>query len=227
MLLLALGILAIVHSLFSPLRPEQILLKSVRQFCVGCSRVLSEFQEEEPANRTRKRRVRKRVFESLIQPVPQKIQAAQKNLNYNLFPDNSPEKVQTLIDALQNIAYRLQSLEITQNRLTQHVSGLPDSFKPVGSQIQTFLQGAFQSWQRFESSEELAQRQNELAQLSDELEQQLDQMAVDPDQKQFNDQTQTDLYTTIGSLRSLIEAMENMETVISQINWRQWAIVRF
>ncbi len=224
MLLLALGIIAIVQTLFNPLRPEQIVLKTVRQFCVGCTRVINEFPLVEPGKQTRKRRLRKRMFESLIQPAPGKIQAAQKHLNYKLFPDNSPAKVQTLIDALQNISYRLQSLEIAQHRLTRHSGRLPDSYEPLSSQIQKFLRGVFESWEHFESSGELSHRQNELA---DELEEQFDKLILDSEQILSNEQIQTDLYTTIGSLRSLIEAMENTQAIINQINWRQWAIVRF
>jgi len=231
MLLLALGIIAIVQTLFNPLRPEQILLKTVRQFCVGCAHVISGFHLEEPVDRTRKQRLRKRVFESLVQPAPGKIQATQKHLNYSLFPDNPPAKVQTLIDDLQNISYRLQSLEISQYRLTQHASVLPESFKLVGVQIEKYLQCEFERWKRFESSDELELQHNELSRLSDELEQQLDQMVddtvVDGVQNTFHDQIWIDIYTTIGSLRSLIEAMKNTQSIFNQINWHQWETVRF
>ena len=225
MMMMALGIIAIVQTLFNPLRPEQILLKTVRQFCVGCARVIGGFHLEESVNRTRKRRLRKRMFESLVQPAPEKIQATQKDLNFSLFPDNPPAKVQTLIDALQNISYRLQSLEISQHRLTQHASELPESFTLVGMQIEKYLQSEFERWERFESSVELELQHNELSRLSDELEQQLDQMLIDREQNQ--DQIRTDVYTTIGSLRSLIEAMKNTQAVFNQINWRQWKTVRF
>ncbi len=221
MSLLALGVIAIVQTLFNPLRPEQRLLKTVHQFCLGCARVLNEFQEEAPINRLKKRRVRKRIFESLIQPAPGKIQAAQKQLNYKLFPDNPPAKVQTLIDALQNISFRMQSLEMAQNRLTHHTEALPESFSVIDGQIQNFLQSEFESWQRFESRDELANRQNELTRLSEELEQRLDQLNLS------QDQTYTDLYSLIGSLRSLIDAMASTQAAFAQINWSQWATVRF
>lgn len=221
MSLLALGVIAIVQTLFNPLRPEQRLLKTVHQLCLGCARVLNEFQEEAPINRLKKRRVRKRIFESLIQPAPGKIQAAQKQLNYKLFPDNPPAKVQTLIDALQNISFRMQSLEMAQNRLTHHTEALPESFSVIDGQIQNFLQSEFESWQRFESRDELANRQNELTRLSEELEQRLDQLNLS------QDQTYTDLYSLIGSLRSLIDAMASTQAAFAQINWSQWATVRF
>jgi hypothetical protein len=37
----------------------------------------------------------------------------------------------------------------------------------------------------------------------------------------------TDLYTLLGSVRGLIDAMANAQAAINQINWQQWAAVRF
>ena len=45
--------------------------------------------------------------------------------------------------------------------------------------------------------------------------------------KIVSDQMLTDLYTMLGSVRGLSEAMGNAQSVMNQINWPQWTATRF
>ena len=53
------------------------------------------------------------MFEAAILPLSTQLLNVEKNLDYPLFPDNTPEKVQHLVDSLQSVRLRLQSLEAT------------------------------------------------------------------------------------------------------------------
>jgi hypothetical protein len=227
MILLAGAILTAVYYLFNPMRPEQVLLRSLRRFFHGCARVTGGFALDGPSKRAKGRRIRKRYFESVVLPAPAKIQKAQKNLDYKLYPDNSPDKVQRLHDSLQSIAYRLESLELAHDRIARHSSELPEPFVRAGTQVRHTMQGIFERWARLEPGDVFEQQRVSLEHLSRELDQQFDDLESGRDRDLTSDQDLTSLYTMLGSVRGLIDAMANAQIVINQINWQQWATVRF
>lgn len=227
MMLIPLGIIAIVQALFNPLRPEQILLRTVCQFCHGCAQVISGFSLTGSSKQNKERRLRKRVYESLVMPAPGKLLATQKHLNFKLFPDNPPSKVQNLSNGLQNIVFRLQSVEIAHERLACHSTVIPGSLILMISQIQSFLQSTFKRWENFELKEEFENQQNQLSQMTRGLERQLEELKIDQGQIKNIEFVDADLYALIGTLRGLKEAMARTQVVINQINWSQWSKVRF
>jgi uncharacterized membrane protein YccC len=227
MVLLSGTIMTVVYFAFSPMRPEQALLHSLRRFFHGCARITSGFAFERPSERAKGRRLRKRHFESMVLPAPAKIQMAQKYLDYKLYPDNTPEKVQRLLDSVQSIVYRLQSLEIAHNRIARHFSKIPETFVPLRSQIRELLQRLFERWASFELDGQFEQQRGSLQHLSRNLQQQFDALETGRDRDPISDQALTDLYTLLGTVRGLVEAMANAQDTINQINWRQWATTRF
>jgi hypothetical protein len=224
MMMLALCVVAVVQTLLSPSRPEQSLLHSVRRFFCGCAGVGGGYSLAGPPGRDQGRWLRKRCFESMILPAPRKIQAAQKHLDFKLFPDNTPEKVQRLLDGMQNITYRLQALEIAHQLLVQRALEYPESFALVGSQVRTTLQRVFEGWASLEPHDEFEQQRGSLQNLAHDLREQFDALE---NRQDSSDQVLTDLYTLLGSVRGLIEAMADAQGAINQINWQQWATPRF
>jgi uncharacterized protein YukE len=160
----------------------------------------------------------------MVLPVPGKIQAAQKHLDFKLFPDNTPEKVQRLLGSMQSITYRLQALEIAHQRLAQRALEYPESFAQVDSRVRTTLQRMFEGWARLEPHDEFEQQRGSLQNLAHDLKEQFD--AVE-NRQDSSDQMLTDLYTLLGSVRGLLEAMTDAQSSIDEINWQQWATARF
>ncbi len=227
MILLAIGIIAIVQTFVSPLKPEQVLLKNVRRFFRGCAQVTHGYAAVGPACRAKGRRIRKQYFESMVLPAPVKIQTAMKHLDYKMFPDNPPEIVQRLIDAMQSIGNRLQALEIAQQRIAAHAVDLPESFTLVSTGLRDYLQSVLERCGRLEPGEAPKQQRAELRRLTRDLQECFDQLEESRGQDDSDDQLLADLYAAMGSVRGLIDAMDNGQVVISQINWHQWATPRF
>lgn len=232
MMLLALCVVAIVQTIVSPLKPERTLLKSIRRFFRGCGRViggyaLDELATESAADRARGRRYRKRYFESMVLPEPAKIQAAHAHLDSELYPDNPAEKVERLIDALESIANRVQSLEIANRRISSHASELPESFLSSATQMQKVLQSVFTQWERLEPDNTIEQQISDLKQIAHDMQQRFNDLRTISGQHDRDDRLLADLYAMLGSVRGLIEAMANTQVVINQINWQQWAAPRF
>jgi uncharacterized membrane protein YccC len=224
MMILALCVVAVVQTLLNPSRPEQSLLHSVRRFFCGCAGVGGGYSLAGPARRDQRRWLRKRCFESMILPAIRKVQAAQNHLDFKLFPDNTPEKVQRLLDGMQNITYRLQALEIAHQLLVQRALEYPESFAQVESRVRTILRRVFEGWASLEPHDEFEQQRGALQTLVHDLREQFDALENRLDS---SDQVLTDLYTLLGSVRGLIEAMADAQGAINQINWQQWATPRF
>ena len=209
------------------MRPEQNLLRSLRRFFQGCARVTAEFALVDPAYREKGRRKRKRYFQSMVLPAPGAIQTAQQHLDYKLYPDNPPEKVQRLHDSVQSIAYRLQSMEIAHDRIARQSSEFPESLVPLRGRVRQSVQLVFERWAAFEPDDAFEQQRGSLQDLSHDLQQQLDALETDRDRDPISDSVLTDLYTMLGSVKGLIESMTNTQDIINQINWHTWATPRF
>jgi uncharacterized membrane protein YccC len=226
MIVLAVVIIGVVQALLSPLRPEQALLRNVRRFFHGCARVTGGFVFARPEDRSKGQRIRKRYFESMVLPAPGNIQKAEKGLDYKLYPDNTPEKVQRLRDSMQSIVYRLQALELSHGRISAQSLDVGEPFILLSSKLLETIQRILESWVGFETSDALAEQRNELQKLVAELEQHLDSLEVDSTQDDTDDPIVTG-YTMLGSVRGLIESMAGTQNAMSQINWPALATTKF
>jgi hypothetical protein len=227
MMILGLSILSVVYMLWTPSRPERILLSSLKRFFHGCGHITSGFALDRLKDRVKGRKLRKRYYESMVLPVPIQLQKVEKNLEYKLFPDNTPEKVKLLLDSLQSITFSLQSLEIAYDRVATNCPDLMTSFSPLRKQLRERLQRVFGSWARFQRTDALGDERATLQEISRDLEKQLDMLHYDRDKARTEDRMIRDFYALLGSVRSLIETMADMQGVINQINWDQWARARF
>jgi len=227
MMILGLSILSVVYMLWTPSRPEWILLSSLKRFFHGCGQITSGFALYRIKDRAKGRKLRKRYYESMVLPVPRELIKVEKNLDYKLFPDNTPEKVKNLVDSLQSISFRLQALEIAHDRVVTHCPDLMTSLSPLGKPLREQLQRVFARWARFERADALGDERAILQQISRDLEKRLDTLDHDKDEVRAEDRMIKNFYALLGSVRSLIEAMADMQSVISQINWDQWAKARF
>jgi hypothetical protein len=163
----------------------------------------------------------------MILPAMGRLQTTREHLDFRLGPENTPEKVQRLLDGMQSIIYRLQSLEMAHDRITRHSWRVPDSFLPLSHQVQEAFRQIFEHWASLKSGDEREQMRGSLQDLSRDWKEQFDAWEANRDRDFTSDRLLTDLYTLLGSLRGLAEAMSSAQVVISQINWQQWATARF
>jgi hypothetical protein len=226
MFLLALCIIAVVQLLLSPARPEQVLLQNVRRFFRGCARITGELTRRRPEDLPRGRALRKRYYESMVLPVPIRLQAVEKTLDYTLFPDNGKEKVQGLLDGLQSIALRLQALELANARVARRSLEWTEPLVSLGRQLRERIEQHFERWSRFERADPLDERAA-LQTLARGLEVQLEAIVEGERPDRLDDQALADLYAMLGCARGLIQAAAETERAVNRINWGQWMEARF
>ncbi len=195
---LTLGIIAIVQMLVTPPRPEQTLLRSLRRFFHGCSRILDGYAPHRSGARAR--RLRKRHYASVVLPVPQHLRAVVKRLDFKMSPRDDAEKMDHLLNGLQSICYRLQALELAHGRADRASSDLTGSIGALLGQLRVRMEGVFDQWARFERCQTLNERAA-LQELSKSLEQELRTVAGDERLDQLDDQALTSVYALLGCAR--------------------------
>jgi len=226
-MLLGISIVVLVHRLLSPMHPEKILLRSVHRFLAGSARIINDFRQRSPRQQVRGRRRRKRVFETAILPISSQLLSVEKNLDYSQFPDNTPEKVQELVDNLQSIRFRLQSLETTYDKAESESPELMRALAPLNKKWRLQVQKIFEKWARLERADTLIEEWITRTDLSHELEQQLAELEQGKRPDDIDNHALQNLYAVMGSIQSLLDAMKELGDSMKQINWNQWAVARF
>lgn len=212
MMILAMAFVAIVQMLMTPARPEHVLLSGVRRFFRGCAGVVGE-----PA--------RLRRYESMVLPAPGRLRAAEKKLAYKDFPDNSKEKVQRLLDAIQSIALRVHALGAAHERVARHAVEWSGPLQAVRQQLRDRMQRLFEKWACLQHVDTIDER-IAFRELGRSLEDQLDDLTREhPDR--LDDRVLGDLYALLGCARGLVHAVAEAQPVMEEINWDQWAEARF
>ncbi len=168
-----------------------------------------------------------RVFETAILPVATQLMNVEKNLDYPLFPDNTKEKVGRLVDSLQSIRYRLQSLETAWEKAIGESPELMQALAPLSEKWRQRVQGIFERWAHLERAGTSAWEWSTRADLSHELQQQLAELEQGKRPDDIDDRALQNLYAVMGSTQSLLDAMKELGDSMKQINWNQWAVARF
>ena len=226
-MLLGISTVVIVHRLLSPMHPEKILLRSMHRFLAGSARIINDFRLRSPRQQRRGRKRRKRVFETAILPISAQLSSIEKNLDYALFPDNTAEKVQHLLDSLQAVRLRLLTLEASYTTAESESPELMRSLDALNGKWRVRIYRVLEKWARLEQADTLINEWRTQPSLSQELEQQLDSLQGNREAGEFDEQALRNIYTMLGSTRSLLESMQELGDSMKQINWKQWEVARF
>ena len=226
-MLMGISIVVIVHRLLSPMHPEKVLLRSMHRFLAGSARIIGDFRAFSPRQQRRGRQRRKRLFENAILPISAQLLTLEKNLDYSLFPDNTPEKVQHLVDSLQSVRLRLLTLETSFTVAEAESPELMHSLDTLNEKWRTRIASVLEKWARLEQTDALIKEWKSGTTLSEDLEQHLEKLQQDKHPDDFSGQALRNLYAVLGSTKSLLDAMHELGNSMQQINWKQWEVARF
>ena len=226
-MLMGISVVVIVNRLLSPMHPEKVLLRSVRRFLAGSARIINDVRAHSPQQQRRGRQRRKRVFETAILPISAQLLSLEKNLDYPLFPDNTQEKVQRLVDSLQSVRLRLQTLEASYTTAESESPELMRSLDSINRKWRESIHSVFEKWSRLEQTDILNKEWNAQSNLSEELKQQFGRLQQEQGSAEFDGQALRNIYAVMGSTQSLLDAMKELGDNMQQINWEQWAVSRF
>ena len=226
-MLMGVSIVVLVHSLLSPMHAEQVLLRSLRRFFKGCASITATYTPHTRRRQPAGRRRRKRLFESRILPLTAQLQGVMKGIDYQLFPDNTEERVQHLVNSLYSLRIRLQALETTYNITVSESPELLQAVQPLHGEWRRRAREVFEKWARLQPANTLIAAWRTQPELSQDLQQHLDELQRDQGPAAVDAAGAQNLYTLIGSIKGLLHAMEELQESMQRINWDQWAAARF
>jgi hypothetical protein len=225
-MLLGVSIVVVVHRLVSPMHPEKVLLRTLQRFFQGCARIAIAYVPPAKRRMSAARRLRKRLFENRILPLPAQLQGIMKRLNYQQFPANGEDRVRNLANNLYSLHNRLLALEASYNTAASESPELLQVLQPLQGDWRRRVHDVFNKWARLEPADDLLDAWRRQPELSLDLQQHLEDLqqgretAVDETGLQ-------NLYALLGSLKGLLESMENLQDSMNGINWAQWSTPRF
>ena len=227
MFVLVFTAIVVVYMIWTPSRPERQLLRSLRRLFDGCERVLAGFAPSATLTDDDRRRAatRSRRAASVVQSVTKRLPAVVKQLDDKAFPDNSPDKVQRLLDGLESVALRIGALSSAHARAGRG-SGVPAAaLATMGDALRIRLQRALAAWGRCDYTAAL-DGDDGLKRPIHELESGLAATLATEGQT-FSDEQLADTYAVVGCARGLVEAMAQTQEAAAEIKWEQWSAPRF
>ena len=146
-----------------------------------------------------------------------------QTLDYNLFPTNSPDKVNHLLGSVESIASRMQVLITLIDRVSA-----TGSTAPLGTELPYRLQQLFEHWAKLSMTTGVLEEERKMiVSLYYELEQRLDAYKTETETTSYCEQKAIDLTALLGGVRGLLDVMVEMDRAIRDIHWEQWAEARF
>ncbi|MGB5426216.1 MAG: FUSC family protein, partial [Gammaproteobacteria bacterium] len=227
MLLLGISIVVIVQRLLSPMHPEKIMLRSVQRFLAGSARIIDDYRAGSRQQQIHGRKRRKRVFETAILQISMQLPKVEKNLEYSLFPENTPEKVQHLVDSLQSVRLRLQSMEANYTLAESESPELLQSLTTFHGKWRQHIHSMLNKWARLEQTDSLTKEWSFQKTFSQEMEQALAKLQQGNEPGVIDRRDLRNIYAVFGSIQSLLDAMKELGDSMQQISWHQWAVARF
>ena len=89
------------------------------------------------------------------------------------------------------------------------------------------IQDVFTQWAHLQPAHVQINVWRSQPELSQDLQQRLDELQRRHGEGAVDDTGMQNLYTLIGSIKGLLQAMEELQESMQQINWNQWAAARF
>jgi len=208
-------------------RPEKVFLRLLRRYFRHAGFLLAGLDPGRPQQQGIARHLRSLWYQNDLLEIPGKLAACGKQIDYRVFPDNTPEQVQALVASLYALAFRIEDL-------------IDADAHPQAKRVRERLRDDLQSWhqvidarlrrrakdptQYIEPSADVRTRLAErLARLEASVEETFARVGEDA----FGAEDYSNLYRLLGSYRGLSEAAINYAQLAEGINWARWHESRF
>jgi uncharacterized membrane protein YccC len=206
-------------------QPEKACRRFMRRFFRQAEFLMSRMAlDREPAKGWAER-WKMMGYQNDIMELPQKLAAWAGQIDQRLFPGNTPEQVEQLVNSLHALALRIKGLlnarDIPQS--TRLVRELIDDVRAWRMAIEEL----FHRWYDDPATESDVDLQERLTIGIKGLETRIDQALTLAEQGEIGPEDYKNFYQLIGSYRGLSEAVVAHAKVAGGINWAQWREERF
>ena len=225
--MIVLGLSLLLATSYIPFRPqpEKAFLRLLRRFFRHAEFLMSRMALDRESHKSLSERWKMMPYQNDLMELPQKLAAWGGRIDHRLFPGNTPEQVQALVNSLQALALRIKDLlnarENPQSTLL--VRGLIDDVRAW----RVAIEALFQRWSDNPATEPDVDLQERLALEMKAMETRIDQTFTLAEQGELGPQDYVNFYRLVGSYRGLSEAVVAHTKLAQGFDWKQWREERF
>jgi len=201
-------------------RPEKAVLDLLRRFFRSAEFLIAGPTFETEGRPTFMERWKIAFYRHELQTLPAKIAAWGRSINKKHFPNNTPEKVQALVDGLQILVYRIEELlEAGDTHQAQSLArAMGDDLRAWRAGIET----TFGKWSSSHAGEPAAGLQERLATWLSGLEKRIGAALQQTDVQTLDERDAESFFRLLGGMRGVSEAAVAYATVAGTIDWEEW-----
>jgi len=225
MIVLVLPLLLVTSYIpFRP-QPEKAFLRLLRRFFRHAEFLMSVMALDQKPQTGWAGRRKMMLYQNDILELPQKLAAWGGQIDHRLFPGNTPEQIQTLVNSLQALALRIKDLLNTREKpqSTLLVRELIDDVRTWRMAIEAL----FKRWSDNPATELNVNIQERLALTLTAMETRIDQTLTLAEQGELRPEDYENFYRLMGSYRGLSESVVAHAKLAEGIDWAQWKEERF
>jgi hypothetical protein len=206
-------------------RPEKVIMKFTRQFFSNAQFLLSKSLLAQNRKHTVLEKWQIAYYKKQLQLIPTKINAWSKAIDHSLFPNNSAEKIESLVTALQGMSYRIDELLGAGNDVSEFTIAEHEMLADLRC-WNNGLEHAFARW----SMEPEAQAEDKqlisckdwLAAFETKVEESRNQL-----KNTVTKEEGEEFYRLLGGYRGVSVAVAKYTQIAHSIDWEQWREERF
>jgi uncharacterized membrane protein YccC len=210
---------ALTYLLRSP-RPEKAVLHLLRRFFRSAEFLIAGTTFETEGRLTFMERWKIAFYRHELKTLPAKIAAWGRSINKKHFPNNTPEKVQALVDGLQILVYRIEELlEAGDTHQAQSLArAMGDDLRAWRAGIET----TFGKWSSSYAGEPAAGLQERLATWLSGLEKRIGAALQQTDTQALGERDAESFFRLLGGMRGVSAAAVAYAAVAGTIDWEEW-----
>jgi len=225
MIVLGLSLLLVTSYIpFLP-QPEKAFLRLLRRFFWYAEFLMSRMALDRELPRGWTGRWEMMLYKNDILGLPRKLAAWGGQIDQRLFPGNTPEQVQTLVNSLQVLALRIKDL--LDARESQQSTLLLRELSDDVRAWRMAIEALFQRWSDNPETEPELDLQERLAIGLNRLETRINRTLSLAKQGELSEEDYKNFYRLIGCYRGLSEAVVEHTKLAQGIDWVQWKEARF
>jgi len=225
--MIVLGLSLLLVTSYIPFRPqpEKAFLRLLRRFFRHAEFLMSRMALDREPRKGSAGRWKMMLSQNDIMELPPKLAAWGGQIDHRLFPGNTPEKVQTLVNSLHVLALQVKDLlnarENPQSTLLARE--LIDDVRAWRMAIEEL----FQRWSDNPATEPEVDLQERLALEMKAMETRIDQTLTLAEQGELVPEDYKNFYRLMGSYRGLSESVVAHAKLAKGLDWAQWQEERF
>jgi hypothetical protein len=222
---LVFGVLAVAMHFPVSFRPEHVFLRLLGRFFRACAYLASTLQWDSADSPTRWQRLRRVLHLGDLATVPGKLATWGNALPAGALGRSTTGQVQTLVDSVQALAYRMQDL--IEARATPQSQAL---VRELLSQVRAWrvgLQNIFCHLAQHPEAADFADFRSRLDAMLERLEGQIEIAAAGADQAGISTRENENSFRLLGAFRGVSEELVNFAREAGGIDWAHLREARF